>query len=195
MPRGPKGQWRPPHPIACAMHVGRILTGEIEETFEPPKGGGRRPGPGGRRPYAGRGGGPRAPAEGRDRMMTRRRAPRAVFAELEELAKRFVAAMAVVLDEEDDQPEGRRVFIMAGARDRFIVHAVYDDHWTRAVWFMRKGDFVGVLSTIARLIEELELGLGHLFPEEGGFDAARRGPRRKIDPDRLARLQSALSSA
>ena len=36
MPRGPNGEWRPADPIACAVHVGRILTGEIEETFEPP---------------------------------------------------------------------------------------------------------------------------------------------------------------
>ena len=43
MPKGPQGQWRPPDPNACAVHVGRILTGEIEETFEPP----RRPDPAG----------------------------------------------------------------------------------------------------------------------------------------------------
>lgn len=35
MPRGPQGQWRPAAPIACAVHVGRIATGEIEETYEP----------------------------------------------------------------------------------------------------------------------------------------------------------------
>ena len=35
MPRGPKGEWRPAAPIACAVHVGRIATGEIEETSEP----------------------------------------------------------------------------------------------------------------------------------------------------------------
>ena len=36
MPRGPNGEWRPADPNACAVHVGRILTGEIEETFEAP---------------------------------------------------------------------------------------------------------------------------------------------------------------
>ena len=35
MPKGPQGQWRPADPNACAVHVGRILTGEIGETFEP----------------------------------------------------------------------------------------------------------------------------------------------------------------
>lgn len=37
MPKGPKGQWRPADPVACAVHVGRIATGEIEETFEAPE--------------------------------------------------------------------------------------------------------------------------------------------------------------
>ena len=36
MPRGPKGEWRPADPIACAVHVGRIATGERTETFDPP---------------------------------------------------------------------------------------------------------------------------------------------------------------
>lgn len=36
MPRGPKGEWRPADPIACAAHVMKVLTGEIEETYEPP---------------------------------------------------------------------------------------------------------------------------------------------------------------
>ena len=36
MPRGPNGEWRPADPTACAVHVGRILTGEIAETFDPP---------------------------------------------------------------------------------------------------------------------------------------------------------------
>ena len=36
MPKGPKGQWRPKDPIACAVHVGKIATGEIEETTEAP---------------------------------------------------------------------------------------------------------------------------------------------------------------
>ena len=35
MPKGQRGEWRPADPNACAVHVGRILTGEIEETFEP----------------------------------------------------------------------------------------------------------------------------------------------------------------
>ena len=43
MPKGPQGQWRPADPVACAVHVGRIATGEIEETYEPP----RRPDPAG----------------------------------------------------------------------------------------------------------------------------------------------------
>ena len=41
MPKGPQGQWRPADPIAAAVHVGRIATGEIEETYEAP----RRPDP------------------------------------------------------------------------------------------------------------------------------------------------------
>lgn len=41
MPKGPQGQWRPADPVACAVHVGRIATGEIEETYEAP----RRPDP------------------------------------------------------------------------------------------------------------------------------------------------------
>ena len=36
MPRGPKGEWRPADPGACAVHVAKIATGEIEETYEPP---------------------------------------------------------------------------------------------------------------------------------------------------------------
>lgn len=36
MPRGPKGEWRPADPVECAVHVARISTGEIEETYEPP---------------------------------------------------------------------------------------------------------------------------------------------------------------
>ena len=43
MPRGPNGEWRPADPTACAVHVGRILTGEIAETFEAP--GPKRPAP------------------------------------------------------------------------------------------------------------------------------------------------------
>ena len=37
MPYGPKGQWRPAATGACAVHVMKIATGEIQETFEPPK--------------------------------------------------------------------------------------------------------------------------------------------------------------
>ena len=33
MPRGPNGEQRPADPIACAVHVAKILTGEIEETI------------------------------------------------------------------------------------------------------------------------------------------------------------------
>ena len=36
MPRGPTGEWRPDDPIACAVHVATIATGQIEETYEPP---------------------------------------------------------------------------------------------------------------------------------------------------------------
>lgn len=37
MPRGPQGQWRPDGPIACAVHVGKIATGEIEESYDAPE--------------------------------------------------------------------------------------------------------------------------------------------------------------
>ena len=37
MPRGPKGEWRPADPVARAVHVMKIATGQIEETFEPPR--------------------------------------------------------------------------------------------------------------------------------------------------------------
>ena len=37
MPYGPQGQWRPADLMACAAHVMKIATGEIEETFEPPR--------------------------------------------------------------------------------------------------------------------------------------------------------------
>ena len=36
MPIGPTGEWRPDDPIACAVHVAKIATGQIEETYEPP---------------------------------------------------------------------------------------------------------------------------------------------------------------
>ena len=41
MPKGPQGPWRPADAVGCAVHVGRIATGEIEETYEVP----RRPDP------------------------------------------------------------------------------------------------------------------------------------------------------
>ena len=37
MPKGPQGQWRPANPVACAVHVGQIATGEIAETYERPE--------------------------------------------------------------------------------------------------------------------------------------------------------------
>ena len=37
MPKGPRGEWRPADPVACAVHVGRIATGEIQETHEAPR--------------------------------------------------------------------------------------------------------------------------------------------------------------
>ena len=43
MPKGPNGEWRPPDTDACAVYVARILTGELEETFEAP--GTKRPAP------------------------------------------------------------------------------------------------------------------------------------------------------
>ena len=36
MPRGPNGEWRPPGTGPCAVHVMKIATGEIEETYEAP---------------------------------------------------------------------------------------------------------------------------------------------------------------
>jgi hypothetical protein len=38
MPRGPKGERRPADVIGNAVHVMRIATGEIEETFPPDDG-------------------------------------------------------------------------------------------------------------------------------------------------------------
>ena len=35
--RGPNGEWRPAGIGALATHVCKIATGEIEETYEPPK--------------------------------------------------------------------------------------------------------------------------------------------------------------
>ena len=58
MPRGPKGEWRPADPVACAVHVGRIATGEIKETHEAP----RRPDPTADKARASKGGKARAAA-------------------------------------------------------------------------------------------------------------------------------------
>ena len=33
MPYGPKGQWRPAETGACAVHVMKVATGQIEETY------------------------------------------------------------------------------------------------------------------------------------------------------------------
>ena len=37
MPRGPNGEWSPADRITRAVHVMKIATGQIEETFEPPR--------------------------------------------------------------------------------------------------------------------------------------------------------------
>ena len=34
MPKGPQGQWRPAGAGALAVHVCKVATGEIEETYE-----------------------------------------------------------------------------------------------------------------------------------------------------------------
>ena len=36
MPKGPNGEWRPRDLIECSAHVMKVLTGEIEETYDPP---------------------------------------------------------------------------------------------------------------------------------------------------------------
>lgn len=36
MPKGPNGEWRPAATGACAVHVMKIATGEIAETYAPP---------------------------------------------------------------------------------------------------------------------------------------------------------------
>ena len=41
MPKGPNGEWRPPDPVAAGVHIGKLATGEIEETYTAP----RRPDP------------------------------------------------------------------------------------------------------------------------------------------------------
>jgi len=38
MPRGPQGQKRPADTIGCAVMVGKIATGEIEEKLKEPSG-------------------------------------------------------------------------------------------------------------------------------------------------------------
>ena len=53
MPKGPRGEWRPRDDRACSTHVMRVLTGEIEETYEAPPDD-RRPDPA----AGGRAGGP-----------------------------------------------------------------------------------------------------------------------------------------
>ncbi len=37
MPKGPQDQWRPPGDVACAVHVAKIATGEIEDSKLPPQ--------------------------------------------------------------------------------------------------------------------------------------------------------------
>ena len=37
MPKGPQGQWRPAAAGALAVHVCKIVTGEIAETYDPPR--------------------------------------------------------------------------------------------------------------------------------------------------------------
>ena len=37
MARGPNDEWRPPGDVACAVHVGRIATGDIEDSENPPQ--------------------------------------------------------------------------------------------------------------------------------------------------------------
>jgi hypothetical protein len=43
MPRGPKGERRPADVIGNAVHVMRVLTGEIEETIPTPESEGKDP--------------------------------------------------------------------------------------------------------------------------------------------------------
>lgn len=60
MPYGPKGEWRPADPIAAAIHVAKLTTGEIEETYESPSG--KRSDPDQARQAAAKGGEARASA-------------------------------------------------------------------------------------------------------------------------------------
>ncbi len=43
MPRGPKGERRPADVVGNAVHVMRVLTGEIEETIPAPESEGKNP--------------------------------------------------------------------------------------------------------------------------------------------------------
>lgn len=56
MPKGPNGEWRPADPVAAGVHIGKLATHEIEETFEAP----RRPDPVGDSRRASKGGKARA---------------------------------------------------------------------------------------------------------------------------------------
>ena len=38
MARGPNGEWRPAGDGPCAIHVMKVLTGEIPKDYEPPRG-------------------------------------------------------------------------------------------------------------------------------------------------------------
>ena len=37
MPKGPKGEWRPTSTVAAAVHVAKLSTGEIQETYDAPE--------------------------------------------------------------------------------------------------------------------------------------------------------------
>ena len=37
MPFGPRGEWRPADDRACSVHIAKLATGEIEETYAPPR--------------------------------------------------------------------------------------------------------------------------------------------------------------
>lgn len=36
VPKGPRGEWRPDDDFACAVHVGKIATGQIKDTKDDP---------------------------------------------------------------------------------------------------------------------------------------------------------------
>ena len=42
MPKGPQGQKRPADVVGCAVHVGKIATGEIEDEKQPVNGNKRK---------------------------------------------------------------------------------------------------------------------------------------------------------